>query len=214
MAIRKIIEYPEPLLRLKAKKVDVFDDELKILTEDMAETMWEAPGIGLAAPQVAQSLRVIVVDITEPGEDKKHLALVNPEIVEHEGSQLDEEGCLHSLYDAYVEPTQLGQRQQQHVGDGLIQPPAQRRQDDDLGRAPARGVEERQLQVGLVLAGREADDLPAGRLDDGQLAGRDGIQVSDDDVGDHTQGERVPRPAVGRDDQVIGAQEVVGVAGV
>ena len=89
MAIRKIIEYPEPLLRLKAKKVDVFDDELKILTEDMAETMWEAPGIGLAAPQVAQSLRVIVVDITEPGEEKKHLALVNPEIVEHEGSQLD-----------------------------------------------------------------------------------------------------------------------------
>jgi len=94
MAIRKIIEYPEPLLRLKAKKVEVFDDELKILTEDMAETMWDAPGIGLAAPQVAQSLRVIVVDITEPGEEKKHLALVNPEIVEHEGSQLDEEGCL------------------------------------------------------------------------------------------------------------------------
>lgn len=94
MAIRKIIEYPEPLLRLKAKKVDVFDDELKILTEDMAETMWDAPGIGLAAPQVAQSLRVIVVDTTEPGEEKKHLALVNPEIVEHEGSQLDEEGCL------------------------------------------------------------------------------------------------------------------------
>ena len=94
MAIRKIIEYPEPLLRLKAKKVEVFDDELKILTEDMAETMWDAPGIGLAAPQVAQSLRVIVVDITEPGEEKKHLVLVNPEIVEHEGSQLDEEGCL------------------------------------------------------------------------------------------------------------------------
>lgn len=94
MAIRKIIEYPEPLLRLKAKKVEVFDDELKILTEDMAETMWDAPGIGLAAPQVAQSLRVIVVDTTEPGEEKKHLALVNPEIVEHEGSQLDEEGCL------------------------------------------------------------------------------------------------------------------------
>ena len=94
MALRKIIEYPEPLLRLRAKRVDVFDDELKILADDMAETMWEAPGIGLAAPQVAQSLRVIVVDITEPGEEKKHLALVNPEIVEHEGTQLDEEGCL------------------------------------------------------------------------------------------------------------------------
>ena len=94
MALRKIIEYPEPLLRVKAKKVDTFDEELKILVEDMAETMWEAPGVGLAAPQVAQSLRVIVVDVTEPGEEKHYMALINPEIVEHEGTQLDEEGCL------------------------------------------------------------------------------------------------------------------------
>ena len=94
MALRKIIEYPEPLLRLKAKEVDVFDDELKILVEDMAETMWDAPGIGLAAPQVAQSVRVIVVDITEPDEEKHYMALINPEIIEHEGTQVDEEGCL------------------------------------------------------------------------------------------------------------------------
>lgn len=95
MSIRKIIEYPEPLLRLKAKKVKTFDDELKILVEDMAETMWDAPGIGLAAPQVAQSMRVIVVDTTEPGEEEKqYMALINPEIVEHEGKQMDEEGCL------------------------------------------------------------------------------------------------------------------------
>ena len=94
MALRKIIEYPEPLLRLKAKKVETFDNELKILVEDMAETMWDAPGIGLAAPQVAQSVRIIVVDVTEPGEEKSYMALVNPEIVEHEGTQVDEEGCL------------------------------------------------------------------------------------------------------------------------
>jgi len=94
MALRKIIEYPEPLLRLKAKKVETFDEELKLLVTDMAETMWDAPGIGLAAPQVAQSVRVIVVDVSEPGEEKKHMALVNPEIVEHEGKQIDEEGCL------------------------------------------------------------------------------------------------------------------------
>ena len=94
MALRKIIEYPEPLLRLKAREVDVFDDELKILVEDMAETMWDAPGIGLAAPQVAQSIRVIVVDITEPDEEKHFMALINPEIIEHEGTQVDEEGCL------------------------------------------------------------------------------------------------------------------------
>mgnify|MGYP001813603327 CR=1 FL=1 len=94
MALRKIIEYPEPLLRVKAKKVDTFDEQLKILVEDMAETMWEAPGVGLAAPQVAQSVRVIVVDVTKPGEEKHYMALINPEIVEHEGTQLDEEGCL------------------------------------------------------------------------------------------------------------------------
>ena len=95
MALRKIIEYPEPLLRLKAKEVDVFDDELKVLVEDMAETMWDAPGIGLAAPQVAQSMRVIVVDVTEdPEEEKKFMALVNPEIIEYQGTQVDEEGCL------------------------------------------------------------------------------------------------------------------------
>lgn len=94
MALRKIIEYPEPLLRLKARKVDNFDDTLKILIEDMAETMWDAPGIGLAAPQVAQSVRVIVVDISEPEQEKNYMALVNPEIIEHEGHQSDEEGCL------------------------------------------------------------------------------------------------------------------------
>ncbi len=94
MAIRKIIEYPEPVLRLKAKKVETFDDELKVLIEDMAETMWDAPGVGLAAPQVAQSVRVIVVDISKPEGEKEYMALVNPEIVEHEGKQLDEEGCL------------------------------------------------------------------------------------------------------------------------
>jgi peptide deformylase len=95
MAIRKIIQYPEPLLRLKAKKVETFDDELKVLVADMAETMWNAPGVGLAAPQVAESVRVIVVDVSAPdAEEKTHMALINPEIIEHEGTQFDEEGCL------------------------------------------------------------------------------------------------------------------------
>jgi peptide deformylase len=95
MALRRIIEYPEPLLRLKAKKVETFDDELSLLIEDMAETMYDAPGIGLAAPQVAESIRVIVVDTTQPDDEaRQYLALVNPEIVAHEGHQVDEEGCL------------------------------------------------------------------------------------------------------------------------
>jgi peptide deformylase len=94
MAIRKIIEYPEPLLRLKAKDVQLFDEELKVLIEDMAETMYDAPGVGLAAPQVAQSVRVIVVDTTIMGEEQQYLAMVNPSIIEHQESQVDEEGCL------------------------------------------------------------------------------------------------------------------------
>ena len=94
MAIRKIIEYPEPLLRQKAQEIAHFDDELKELIEDMGETMYDAPGIGLAAPQIAVSKRVIVVDTTEPGEENKYMALINPVIVEKESSQIDEEGCL------------------------------------------------------------------------------------------------------------------------
>ena len=94
MAIRKIIEYPEPLLRLKAKDVELFDEELKVLIEDMAETMYDAPGVGLAAPQVAQSVRGIVVDTTIMGEEQQYLAMVNPCIIDHQESQVDEEGCL------------------------------------------------------------------------------------------------------------------------
>jgi peptide deformylase len=94
MTIQKIIEYPEPILRLKAKEVLTFDDELTVLIEDMAETMYDAPGVGLAAPQIAQSLQVIVVDITKPGEEQQYMALVNPKIVESLDSQIDEEGCL------------------------------------------------------------------------------------------------------------------------
>ncbi len=94
MAIRRIVEYPEPILRVKAKDVEVFDEELNILIEDMAQTMYDAPGIGLAAPQVAESLRVIVVDTTVPGEEQQHMALVNPKITDHQDSQVDEEGCL------------------------------------------------------------------------------------------------------------------------
>ena len=78
MAIRKIIEYPEQILRLKAKDVEIFDEELKVLIEDMAETMYDAPGVGLAAPQVDQSVRLIVVDSNVMGEEQQYLAMVNP----------------------------------------------------------------------------------------------------------------------------------------
>lgn len=94
MATRKIYAYPERVLRQKAKKVEKFDDKLKTLVEDMAETMWDAPGIGLAAPQIGESIQLIVVDVSESDKEKKYMPMVNPTITFSEGSQIDEEGCL------------------------------------------------------------------------------------------------------------------------
>ncbi len=95
MSIKKIFQYPEKVLREETIKVTSFDNKLSELIEDMAETMYEAPGIGLAAPQVGESLKLIIVDTTEDPEGKKQFkALVNPEITHHEGKQIDEEGCL------------------------------------------------------------------------------------------------------------------------
>ncbi len=94
MRIRKIYTYPAPVLRKKAEKVDFFDERLDTLIIDMAETMYDAPGIGLAAPQIGESLQLVVVDISKETDKREYMVLVNPEITEKEGSQLDEEGCL------------------------------------------------------------------------------------------------------------------------
>ena len=94
MAIRTILTFPDPILRQKAKKVTRFDEELKQLAADMGETMYEAPGIGLAANQIGVLLQIVVVDVSMPGDGKKFISLVNPVITEGEGSVIDEEGCL------------------------------------------------------------------------------------------------------------------------
>lgn len=94
MSIRKIYTYPDPILRKKGKKITVFDDELAQLVKDMSETMYDAPGVGLAAPQIGESLQLAVVDISKEEGEKKYMALINPEIVEKSGTQVDEEGCL------------------------------------------------------------------------------------------------------------------------
>ncbi|MCZ2146138.1 MAG: peptide deformylase [Anaerolineales bacterium] len=98
MAVREIVKYPAPSLRLKAKPVQVFDKTLQTLIDDMFETMRDAPGVGLAAPQIGESLRVVVVEYTdderEDARPKKYV-LVNPEIVrESEETVTDLEGCL------------------------------------------------------------------------------------------------------------------------
>ncbi len=94
MAIMAIRLYPDPILRLRCKEVERFDDELARLVSDMVATMHAAPGIGLAAPQVGVELRVAVVDLSV-GEDTEALhVFVNPRVVEDAGRVADFEGCL------------------------------------------------------------------------------------------------------------------------
>ena len=96
MSILNIVVYPEPVLRQETEPIDTFDDSLKKLAEDMADTMYDAPGIGLAAPQIAISRKLIVVDTSKDREQRErdYLVMANPEIIDREGSQVDEEGCL------------------------------------------------------------------------------------------------------------------------
>ncbi|MDD4951437.1 MAG: peptide deformylase [Desulfovibrionaceae bacterium] len=86
--------YPDPVLRLRAEPIGEFGPEMQQLVTDMVETMYEDDGVGLAAPQVGKSLRLITVDPTGPKERKGLMVLVNPEIMEREGEVESEEGCL------------------------------------------------------------------------------------------------------------------------
>lgn len=94
MALLKILNYPAPVLLTVGKPVTVFDERLKKFVEDMFETMYEAGGVGLAAPQVGVSERIFVMDCSARQDDAQKLAIINPEIVAVEGSQTGEEGCL------------------------------------------------------------------------------------------------------------------------
>ncbi len=94
MAVLEIKKYPDPVLRNKSEEVKDLNGSMQKLIDDMIETMHEAPGIGLAAPQVGESLRLIVVDISQKEGGHPLIVLVNPEIVEAEGRIDSEEGCL------------------------------------------------------------------------------------------------------------------------
>ena len=98
MAILDILHYPDKRLRTVAKPVETVDDSIKKLVDDMFETMYEAPGIGLAATQVNVHKQVIVIDISE--EKNQPLCLINPEIIAEEGTESCDEGCL-SVPDVY-----------------------------------------------------------------------------------------------------------------
>jgi len=94
MAVRPILLYPEPVLRRSAAPVERFDAGLAELVRDLAETMYAAPGVGLAAPQIGVELRVAVVDVASGTPESKLHVLVNPAIVGAEGREAGEEGCL------------------------------------------------------------------------------------------------------------------------
>ncbi len=92
MAILDVLHYPDPRLRTKATPVEAVDDALRQLVDDMFETMYDAPGIGLAATQVNVHKRVVVIDVSE--DRSEPLCLINPEILERDGVEQMEEGCL------------------------------------------------------------------------------------------------------------------------
>ena len=92
MAILPILHFPDPRLREPATAIEVVDDQVRILIDNMLETMYDAPGIGLAAPQVNVHKRLIVIDISE--DRSAPICLVNPQIIIAEGHEQMEEGCL------------------------------------------------------------------------------------------------------------------------
>jgi peptide deformylase len=99
MAIREILNYPDPRLTIPAKRVEKIDAATRQLVDDMAETMYAAPGVGLAATQVDVHLQVIVIDVSEDKSDLR--VFINPEITRREGVAANQEGCLSvpGIYD-------------------------------------------------------------------------------------------------------------------
>ncbi len=92
MTILKILEFPDPRLRIKARPLETVDDALRQLIDDMFETMYDAPGIGLAATQVDVHWRLLVADVSAEKDDP--WVLINPEIIEKDGVEVTAEGCL------------------------------------------------------------------------------------------------------------------------
>jgi peptide deformylase len=103
MTIKPLIILPDPILRQASKPIERVDDELKRLADDMLETMYDAPGIGLAAIQIGVPRRMLVIDVSREGEDKQPQVFINPEILKSSDERsVYEEGCL-SIPDYYAE---------------------------------------------------------------------------------------------------------------
>ncbi len=103
MTIKPLIILPDPVLRQVSAPVETIDDDIRRLADDMLETMYDAPGIGLAAIQIGVPKRLLVLDVTKEGEERSPLVFINPEIVHSSGERsVYEEGCL-SIPDYYAE---------------------------------------------------------------------------------------------------------------
>ncbi len=92
--VRKILIYPDPELKKKSVPVAVINEKTRELVSDMTETMYDAPGVGLAAPQIGIQQRIIVIDVSGKDEAPQLIVAINPEIVHSEGESYEEEGCL------------------------------------------------------------------------------------------------------------------------
>jgi peptide deformylase len=142
VALLDIIEYPDPRLKTVARPVTRFDDRLRRLVGDMAQTMYAAPGVGLAATQVDVHERLLLVDVSET-KDQLHV-LINPEILWASDEQIEcEEGCLSvpGIYDAVTRPAKVRVRAQNPEGtpyelecDGLLAVCVQHEMDHLVGK--------------------------------------------------------------------------------
>lgn len=94
MAVRTILHYPDPRLRQKTQVVTEVTPAIRQLVQDMAETMYAAPGVGLAAPQIGEPYRIFVIDVASDDEPSQLRTFINPEILERQGEVTWEEGCL------------------------------------------------------------------------------------------------------------------------
>jgi len=129
MAVRSVRLYPDPVLLVPTRTVNVIDESVKELVRDMIDTMAAAPGIGLAANQVGESARICVVDPTAGGEPSALRVLINPCVIGIEGSQTAEEGCLsfpditleiERPFRATVDALDLEGQRFQITGEGLL----------------------------------------------------------------------------------------------
>ncbi len=127
MSIHTIIYLPDPRLRLKSAKIEHFDDKLQTLIDDMFETMYDARGVGLAAPQIGINLQLSVIDVI--GDKTQQLVIINPEIIESHGQATYQEGCLSvpGAFDTVTRAERVTVRAQDRFGkpfditsDGLL----------------------------------------------------------------------------------------------